>query len=183
MKILYTADPHCGHANIIRMCQRPFSCVDEMDAALIANWNGAVHKDDVVYIIGDFCFRNDKSPAWYLSQLNGHKILVRGNHDKWIENNVAAANMFEEITNLTNVYDQSFGGHHISICHYPLMTWPGKKESYMVFGHIHNDTSMDFWPYIKTHERLLNAGVDINNFTPVTLEQLIQNNKIFKETH
>lgn len=183
MRIFYTADPHFGHANIIRMCQRPFSSIDEMDEIMIQNWNSVVHNDDTVYIVGDFCHRNDKSPAYYLARLKGRKILVRGNHDKWIENNLAAAEMFESITNLTHVYDPSLNGHHISLCHYPLMTWPGKKESFMVFGHIHNDTSQYFWPYIKENERLLNAGADINHYTPVMLEQLIENNKEFKEKH
>lgn len=183
MKIHYIADPHFGHGAIIRMCERPFANVDEMDETLILNWNSVVHNDDLVYIIGDFCHRNDKSPAYYLSRLKGRKVLVRGNHDKWLESNLAAANMFESVVNITHTFDPSCDGRHISICHYPLMTWPGKKTSLMIFGHIHNDTKMDFWPYIKGNERLLNAGVDVNGFFPVTLDKLIKNNKLFKETH
>ena len=182
MRILYAADTHFGHANIIRLCNRPFSDVTEMDETMIRNWNKVVNQDDIVYIVGDFCFRNDLGAGYYLSRLNGKKILVRGNHDKWIEADAAAAAMLHSVVNITHTFDQSLSGHHISLCHYPLMTWPG-KDSYMVFGHIHNNTNLDFWPYIRKNERLLNAGVDINNFCPVTLEQLIHNNKKFKEVH
>ena len=32
-------------------------------------------------------------------------------------------------------------------------------------------------------DNALNAGIDINQFMPVTLDELIINNKIFKENH
>ncbi len=34
----YTADPHFGHENILRFCQRPFRSTSEMDAAILANY-------------------------------------------------------------------------------------------------------------------------------------------------
>ena len=51
----------------------------------------------------------------------------------------------------------------------------------MVHGHIHNDTTMDFWPLIAARERVLNAGADINNFEPVTFDELLANNQRFKQ--
>ena len=47
-----------------------------MDEAMISLWNQRVNHDDNVYILGDFCYRNEKSAEWYLSQLKGHKHLV-----------------------------------------------------------------------------------------------------------
>ena len=49
-----------------------------MDEAMISLWNQRVNHDDNVYILGDFCYRNEKSAEWYLSQLKGHKHLVLG---------------------------------------------------------------------------------------------------------
>ena len=40
--IYYTADLHLGHANVIRHCDRPFKSIDEMNEALIQNWNSRV---------------------------------------------------------------------------------------------------------------------------------------------
>jgi calcineurin-like phosphoesterase family protein len=68
----YIADTHFGHANIIHLCNRPFQNVDEMDDALIKNWNSRVTKKDTVYILGDFAFKS-KSPLEYFNQLNGRK--------------------------------------------------------------------------------------------------------------
>ncbi len=50
----YISDLHLGHYNVIKMCNRPFSSVEEMDETLINNWNAAVHDEDDVYILGDF---------------------------------------------------------------------------------------------------------------------------------
>ena len=49
-----------------------------MDEAMISLWNQRVNHDDNVYILGDFCYRNEKCAEWYLSQLKGHKHLVLG---------------------------------------------------------------------------------------------------------
>ena len=41
--VFFTADTHFDHANIIRFCNRPFATVEDMNEALIANWNRKVH--------------------------------------------------------------------------------------------------------------------------------------------
>ena len=80
--IYFTIDMHLGHENIIRLCNRPFSNVEEMDQALIDNWNRRVQPQDTIYILGDLMFRNKKPPEEYLRQLNGKKHLIIGNHDR-----------------------------------------------------------------------------------------------------
>lgn len=51
----------------------------------------------------------------------------------------------------------------------------------MIHGHIYNDTSEDFWPLLQKRDNVLNAGGDINHFTPVTFDELRKNNRRFKE--
>ena len=62
--ILFTSDLHLGHKNILKLCNRPFSSIEEMDATLIENWNKKVHKNDQVYILGDLMYRNEKPPEY-----------------------------------------------------------------------------------------------------------------------
>ena len=39
---------------------------------------------------------------------------------------------------------------------------------------------MDYWPMLCNRDRVLNAGVDINGFAPVTFEELFENNRCWK---
>ena len=56
-----------------------------MEQKLIENWNCKVSSEDTVYILGDFCFKMDKKQAInILKQLNGNKVLIIGNHDKFV---------------------------------------------------------------------------------------------------
>lgn len=82
-----------------------------------------------------------------------------------------------------NIFKSMIGKHSLTLCHYPMMSWKHQMRSYMIHGLIHANTDMDFWPCIKTRDNLLNAGVDINGFTPVTFDELMENNRRFKETH
>jgi calcineurin-like phosphoesterase family protein len=53
--ILFVADHHFGHANIIHHCGSPFQSAEEMDEALIANWNCAVKPQDTnTYLVTCF---------------------------------------------------------------------------------------------------------------------------------
>ncbi|WP_275667827.1 metallophosphoesterase family protein [Paramagnetospirillum kuznetsovii] len=40
MTNFFTADLRLGHANIIKLCKRPFEDVVAMDRAIIDRWNG-----------------------------------------------------------------------------------------------------------------------------------------------
>ncbi len=51
--IYFTEDPHLGHANIVKMCGRPFEDIGEMNEALIAAWN------DWVCVFGAVRWRKD----------------------------------------------------------------------------------------------------------------------------
>lgn len=51
--IYFTSDLHLGHRGIISMQNRPFENLQEMNQVLIRNYNAVVHKNDMVYILGD----------------------------------------------------------------------------------------------------------------------------------
>lgn len=80
-KVFFTSDTHFNHANIIDFCKRPFGSVEEMNEALIANWNRVVSKDDIIFHLGDFCFGGSEVWNSILDRLNGKIYLILGNHD------------------------------------------------------------------------------------------------------
>ena len=80
------SDTHFGHNN---MCVfkgkdgtanlRPWANAQEMDEAMIENWNSVVKPNDKVYHLGDVVIARRHLQT--LSRLNGDKILIKGNHD------------------------------------------------------------------------------------------------------
>ena len=97
MATYFISDLHLGHENIIRLCERPFSDVDEMNKKLIKNWNNKVTAKDDVYIIGDIAYRSKEDVSSIVNQLNGRKHLIIGNHDEKNLKNPKFRNCFVSI--------------------------------------------------------------------------------------
>lgn len=71
----------------------------------------------------------------------------------------------------------------IVLFHNPISEWNGfHRNSWHIYGHIHGRTDTTYH-YMKQFDRALNAAACINNYVPVTFNELIENNRIFKEQH
>ena len=57
MKYYFSSDYHLGHFNIIRYCNRPFKSLEQMNETIIRNHNERIKKEDILFHIGDFCFK------------------------------------------------------------------------------------------------------------------------------
>lgn len=85
MRTFLIADTHFGHAGMCKFLRddgtplRPWDNSNEMDEALIENWNSVVGPNDKVYHLGDVAI--PRRGLRCLERLNGTKILIRGNHD------------------------------------------------------------------------------------------------------
>ena len=103
--IFYTADLHLGYFPILHDTARPFTGVPEMDEALISNWNARVGADDSVYIVGDFSYNGGEVPTQYLSRLNGHLHLIRGNHDTGLNHAERLLDYCDSVTDFLEIDD------------------------------------------------------------------------------
>ncbi len=176
--IYYIGDLHFGHENVIKFDRRLFNSVEEMDKTLIERWNRKMSKEDVVYVVGDFAYRNEKPFSWYLRQLQGKKYLIVGNHDNKLLEDSFAISYFESVDKMCHVKD---GGKHICLCHYPLAEWYGMyRGTYHIYAHIHNSINATF-QFMRTLDRALNCGVAVNGYEPVTFQEMEQNNVRFRE--
>ena len=89
--VFLTSDTHFGHAGVCRFTEadgvtkiRPWTDPDEMDEEMVKRWNDRVRPNDKVYHLGDVVI-NRKSLKT-LHRLNGDKVLIRGNHDIFRDN-------------------------------------------------------------------------------------------------
>ena len=118
---LYISDTHFGHRNVINFDRRPFADIEQMNRALIALWNDRVQPDDDVWILGDFCYRSEREPEWYLRQLKGHKHLIVGNHDNVTLESKNASRYLESIDNMVNCSDcLNKENVQVILMHYPI---------------------------------------------------------------
>ena len=165
--IWFTSDTHFGHKAVIEYCSRPFADVQEMDAELIRRWNVLVGEKDVVYHLGDFFFCGAVRTQEILSQLNGYKVLIRGNHDHWKDAKYKRLGVHEVMPYLQF-------GKEIHLSHFP---YKGEElddrkfdqqieddGKWLLHGHVHC--------VYKKKKRMINVGVDQWNYAPVSYDEI-----------
>jgi len=164
MTYWFTADYHLGHANIIGYVGRPFHSLQHMNRVIISNHNQRVKEDDIVFHIGDFCFKGNTreiiryTAKEYKQMLNGSIIFLRGNHD----NNNGLKTIIDSII-------IEHGGYQIYMNH-----WPENAEDSFPLnfcGHIHAN-----WKCrrLSSGSILVNVGVDVWDYRPVSIEQILK---------
>ena len=161
MTAFFTADTHFGHEAIIRLCDRPYASVAEMDESLVANWNAVVGAKDDVWHLGDFGLALSRPRAEVLfGRLNGRKRLVIGNHDKqsvlhlpWME--PPAHRLMPKLP----------GVGRVVLDHYAGRTWlNANRGSVQLFGHSHGR--------MPGNRQQLDVGVDCWDYRPAAWEEI-----------
>ena len=169
--VYYIGDTHLGHKNIITHDGRPFSSVEEMNEAIIRNWQETVTDADDVYVLGDFSYRGGNIKK-YLDRLPGKLHLIIGNHDGKLLHDKNCKRRFESIDRYLEIEDAN---RQVILFHYPLAEWNGYfRGAVHVFGHIHNNLN-DAGKYMLTQKNAYNAGCMFTGYRPVTLDWLEQN--------
>ena len=85
--VFLVSDTHFGHVGVCRFTHpdddtvklRPWDDPAEMDEEMIRRWNDRVRPSDKVYHLGDVVI--NRKALSTLARLNGDKVLIRGNHD------------------------------------------------------------------------------------------------------
>ena len=140
---LYISDLHFFHERLNQsMDQRGFGSLEEMHSYMIRQWKENVTANDEVYILGDFSVAKGLDTNAILSQLPGKKYLIRGNHDRYLEDKSFKEDYFEWILPFAEIQDNR---RKVVLSHYPVFCYPGqyrrngdKASTYMMYGHVHN---------------------------------------------
>jgi calcineurin-like phosphoesterase family protein len=186
----FTSDTHFGHKNIIRYCDRPFKDFEEMDEAIVENWNHVVGDTDVVYHLGDLAL--GPSDRWHdiLTSLNGYKIFVVGNHDRIFAGEKARQRdkwdekyheWFDEVYDNIEELVVLENGLTVNLSHFPYDGDHTNDERYaefrlkdkgvpLIHGHTHKDQIIS---RSKKGSIQIHVGQDAFNYTPVSEQQVI----------
>lgn len=165
MKTFITSDHHFGHTNIIKLCNRPFSSIEEMDAEMVRRWNLLVDKDDLVYHLGDL-FWTEKAAKEILPQLNGVIHLILGNHDKNWKRVYSRLHFPNLIVHPEQILEIKTPLRAV-LCHYPLLSWNGVFYKIKHFhGHTHRGCPGEGLRY--------NVSVENTDYFPVNLESFME---------
>lgn len=163
--IWFTGCTHFGHANIIKLAERPYGSVKEMDEVLIARWNATVKPNDTVYHLGDFAWKQPEAErAELFDRLKGRIVKIQGNHDP--------KHWGHDILNV------NWSKRKFVLCHYPFSEWDGAWRGAI---HLHAHTHLpDRNNSLKIVNKggmctgyRFNVGTDACGFAPISVDQII----------
>ena len=160
MKTWFTSDWHISdyRLNILR---RPFNNEAEMFLKIRDEHNKVVEPNDIVYVLGDVCFRKNKQFLPLVDTLNGKKILIRGNHDRDTTDE-EFLKYFDKVVADGDGLEIQINDIPFNLTHYPTTA---RQDIFNLVGHVH-----DSWRF---QPNMINVGVDVNHFRPVSADEIL----------
>jgi calcineurin-like phosphoesterase family protein len=183
MTVYFTADPHFGHENIIRLCERPFETAEEMNTELLRHWQ-ALRPGDTLYCLGDVAF--DQVPTQLALDSLARGVQLHwfwGNHDVRKRKLVTEHKRVAWAGDLKGIKVED---EYMALCHYPMRSWNRSYHgSWQLHGHCH--------ARLEPIGRQLDVGVDnaarllgaYRPFTFAEVQEILSNKPItdFDGTH
>lgn len=176
--IYFTSDLHGNHDRGFIYQPRGFNNIQNMNEAIVKNWNETVQSDDEIYVLGDLCLGGPNSleaNKRFIESLHGRIHVIRGNHDT-----DARVKMYRECANVVEVVDAlylNYGKYHFYLSHYPTFTSNLEKETLEsclinLYGHTHQKTN-----FYNDIPFMYHVGVDSHDCKPVDIETVIEDIK------
>ena len=160
-QVYLISDLHFDHANIIRLCNRPFDNIDEMNGTMLKNWTRAAGDHSTVFFLGDMTFGRDRRPIdFWLQKLTGNIRFLRGNHDQDI---VTTAKV------IPAYYGIRYKGREFLLAHHPYR--PDGYEGWFIHGHVHN-RDLNLYPLVNQKKKTANVSAELVDYTPISLDHL-----------
>ena len=174
------SDTHFGHAGVCHFTRndgvtklRPWDDPAEMDEFMIQAWNDKVKPNDKVYHLGDVVINRKALPT--LSRLNGDKVLIRGNHDIFRDDEYRQ-------------YFRELRAYHVMngmiLSHIPLHEASMGRFGVNIHGHLHaNRVMKPRGVDAKSGQVLYSDEVDVRyhcvcveqtDFAPILFEEVIK---------
>ena len=178
--VFLVSDTHFGHAGVCRFTEsdgitkiRPWTDPDEMDEEMIRRWNDRVRPNDKVYHLGDVVINRKALPT--MARLNGDKVLIRGNHDIFRDDE------YREYFRELRAYHVMNG---MILSHIPLHPESLGRFGTNIHGHLHtnrvkkiigvNAKTSEFKYSNEIDPRYHCVCVEQTDFTPILFEDVIK---------
>ena len=176
-KIFFTSDLHFNHDKDFIWKARGFNSVQEMNEAIIKNFNSVVAPEDTVYILGDNMMGTDINAGLaYLRRLNGIKYAAIGNHDT--DARIEAYRKAGIFADIQFGYRIKIKGQVYILTHYPTITANGDNLKVInLYGHTHQEESNFF----EERPYMYHVGLDSHGCFPVNIETIVADIANFKE--
>ena len=155
-RVFFTSDLHFGHKNIHNF-RKEFESEIHHRKFVMDNWQSTITKRDKVYVLGDAAFTMDGLDS--IKQLNGTKILIRGNHDNL--NTSVYLKAFKEVEGIVRY-------KHAWLSHAPIHP-EELRGKINIHGHTHYHTMPEF--------EYENVCLEHTNYTPICWDDLIERRK------
>jgi calcineurin-like phosphoesterase family protein len=172
--VFLVSDTHFGHLGVCRFMRndgvtklRPWDTPEEMDEEMIRRWNDRVRPTDKVYHLGDVVINRRALPT--LARLNGDKVLIRGNHDIFRDDEYRQ-------------YFRELRAYHVMngmiLSHIPIHTESLGRFGVNIHGHTHANRVMWEDPLdgfeSKIDPRYHCVCVEQTDFAPILFEDVIK---------
>ena len=165
--VFLVSDTHFGHNGVCQFMQkdgvtklRPWDNAEDMDEEMVKRWNDRVKPNDKVYHLGDVVMK--RKSLEIMSRLNGDKVLIRGNHDIFKDEDYRK-------------YFRELRAYHVVngmiLSHIPIHSDSLGRFGTNIHGHTHSNRVMlngeiDF--------RYHCVCVEQTDFTPILFEDVIR---------
>jgi calcineurin-like phosphoesterase family protein len=169
--VFLVSDTHFGHAGVCRFMRndgvtklRPWDNPDEMDEEMVRRWNETVRPNDKVYHLGDVVI--NRKALKTLGRLNGDKVLIRGNHDIFRDDEYRQH--FREL----RAYHVMNG---MILSHIPIHPESLSRFGTNIHGHLHaNRVMSEVWGKYEIDPRYHCVCVEQTDFRPILFEDVIK---------
>ena len=171
--VFLVSDTHFGHKGVCHFTRndgvtklRPFDNPDEMDEFMVEAWNAKVKPTDKVYHLGDVVI--NRKALGIMDRLNGDKVLIRGNHDIFKDEDYRK-------------YFRELRAYHVMngmiLSHIPIHSESLGRFGVNIHGHLHANRVMRPLATCGRTDvidvRYHNVCVEMTDFAPILFEEVI----------
>ena len=178
--VFLVSDTHFGHAGVCRFTEsdgvtkiRPWTDPSEMDEEMVKRWNDTVRPNDKVYHLGDVVINRKALPT--MARLNGDKVLIRGNHDIFRDDEY-------------RLYFRELRAYHVMngmiLSHIPIHSDSLGRFGVNIHGHLHSNRVKKATGVDATTGQVMYGNendlryhcvcVEQTDFTPILFEDVIK---------